>query len=130
MTSKAKLEIRIWGDSDLPDDLPEEFYRHVEHVHQMLGHDFTSGDIAGEGYRGWWDISRDEDAGFKFPIGTTFLTRGKAPRLCTVADQLTTYNAAGEVVKRRYVATHPSALGVAVTDHDVVETTIAMGVQE
>ena len=61
-----------------------------------------------------------------FLPGTTFKTRGRNPRLCTVIDVLVTYNLAGERVKSRYVATHELA-GQAVTDYDVVETTIAMG---
>lgn len=62
----------------------------------------------------------------RFSIGQTFKTRGKAPRLCTVVDILTTFNSAGELVKTRYIATHEFA-GQIVTDHDVCETTIAMG---
>lgn len=62
----------------------------------------------------------------KFPIGTQYRTRGKAPRTCTVTDQLTTYNSAGDVVKRRYVATHEFC-GQTVTESDVVEATIAIG---
>lgn len=62
----------------------------------------------------------------KYPIGTTFATRGKHPKLCTVTDILKTYNSRGELVKIRYVATHLFA-GQVVTDSDVVETTIAMG---
>lgn len=63
---------------------------------------------------------------FKFSIGTQYRTRGKAPRLCTVVDRLTTLNDNGVVVKRRYVATHEVA-GQVVADADVVETTVAMG---
>jgi hypothetical protein len=63
-----------------------------------------------------------------FRIGTQFLTRGTHPRLCTVTDILTTRNAAGHVVKVRYVATH-ELLGQVVTDRDVCATTIAMGVE-
>lgn len=63
-----------------------------------------------------------------YAIGTQFLSRGKHPRLCTVTDILTTYNAAGQVVRVRYVATH-DMLGQVVTDRDVCDTTIAMGVQ-
>lgn len=62
-----------------------------------------------------------------YPIGTTFETRqGKITRLCTVVDLLTTTNAKGEVVKLRYVATHPF-LGQLVADFDVNEVTIARG---
>lgn len=62
----------------------------------------------------------------RFNIGTQFKTRGKHPRLCTVTDILKTYNSAEELVSIRYVATH-EFMGQTVTDRDVVETTIAMG---
>jgi len=62
----------------------------------------------------------------RFTIGHQFKTRGKASRLCTVTDILRTYNAAGELVRIRYVATH-EMMGQTVTDHDVCETSIMMG---
>lgn len=62
----------------------------------------------------------------QWPIGTQFTTRGKHPRKCTVVDILKTYNAAGELVKVAYVATHEFA-GQIVTDRDVCATTIARG---
>jgi hypothetical protein len=62
----------------------------------------------------------------RFSIGQQFTTRGKGSKLCTVTDILTTTNSKGEVVKIRYVATHEFC-GQTVTDHDVLETTIAMG---
>ena len=64
----------------------------------------------------------------KFKIGTKFKTRGKHPRLCTVIDQLTTYNSTGDIVKIRYVATH-SFMGQILTNYDVVEAAISMGIQ-
>ena len=64
----------------------------------------------------------------KFAIGQQFTKRGKVYRLCTVIDVLTTFNAAGELVKTSYVATH-HFMGQTITEHDVCETTIAMGVQ-
>ena len=66
------------------------------------------------------------DTQVRFPVGIQFKTRGKHPKLCTVADILKTYNQAGELVKVRYVATHEFC-GQIVTDWDVVDTTIAMG---
>ena len=63
-----------------------------------------------------------------YPIGTRFTTRGRHPRLCTVADVLRTYNSKNELVCLRYVATHELA-GCLVTDYDVVATTIAMGLE-
>jgi hypothetical protein len=62
----------------------------------------------------------------KFAVGTKFNTRHKPSKLCTVIDIHTTRNLAGEVVKIRYVATH-ELMGQTITDSDVVETTIAMG---
>lgn len=63
----------------------------------------------------------------RFQIGQKFKTRGQFPRLCTVTDIHTTYNSKGEFVKFRYVATH-DFMGQTVTDSEVVETSIAMGV--
>lgn len=65
----------------------------------------------------------------RFAPGTTFMTRGREPKLCTITDVLTTTNLAGEVVAIRYVATHEFA-GQTVTDHDVLETTVLMGRQK
>lgn len=64
----------------------------------------------------------------KFPIGTKFKTRGKAPRLCIVIDILRTFNANGNLVRVRYVAAH-EFLGQTITE-EVVETTVAMGIGE
>lgn len=64
----------------------------------------------------------------RFPIGTQFYTRGKAPQLCTVTDVLRTYNSAGVLVALRYVATHQFC-GQTLTDRDVVDTTIARGLE-
>lgn len=62
----------------------------------------------------------------RFPIGTKFMTRGKHKKLCTVVETLRTYNSADALVTVRYVATH-EFMGQAVTENDVVDTTIAMG---
>ena len=62
----------------------------------------------------------------RFPIGHKYSTRGRHPRVCTVTDILRTYNAAGELVKIRYVSTHEFC-GQSISDSDVRETTIAMG---
>jgi hypothetical protein len=61
-----------------------------------------------------------------FSIGTKYKTRGKYPRVCTVVDILKTYNCKGELVQIRYVSQHDFA-GQVVTDRDVCETTIKMG---
>lgn len=62
----------------------------------------------------------------KYPIGTQYMTRGKHPNLCTVTDQLTTTNAAGDVIKIRYIATHDFC-GQSVMDEDVLEIAVSMG---
>lgn len=60
----------------------------------------------------------------RFPIGTRYMSGGKAPRECIVMDHLTTTNSLGKVVSRRYVCGH-SCMGQLVLDHDVVDPTIA-----
>jgi len=62
----------------------------------------------------------------RFPIGTKFKTRHSKTKFCTVVDILKTYNNQGDLVQIRYVATHDFMGGI-ITDRDVVETTIAMG---
>ena len=62
----------------------------------------------------------------KYTIGTHFNTRGKHPKFCTVTDIHRTFNSKNELVKCRYVATH-KLLDQIVTDYDVIETTITMG---
>jgi hypothetical protein len=59
-------------------------------------------------------------------IGKQYLTRGKAPRLCTVTDKHTTTNSDGEVVKVRYVSVH-DFMGQHVVNLDVVRATILRG---
>lgn len=62
----------------------------------------------------------------RFPIGTQYMSRGKNPRVCTVVDQLTTTNSRGEAVAVRYITSHEFC-GQAVTQTDVVDATIALG---
>lgn len=62
----------------------------------------------------------------EYAIGTQFIAGGKVKRQCVVTDVLKTYNAAGELVSVRYVATH-EFMGQIVTDPDVYAITIAMG---
>lgn len=62
----------------------------------------------------------------QFPIGTQFKTRGKFPKLCAVTDIHITHNSNGDLVKLRYVAEH-EFMGQLIVDHEVCETTIAMG---
>jgi hypothetical protein len=63
----------------------------------------------------------------KHPIGTKYLTRGKHPRLCTVTDIWKTYDFKGDLVHKRYVATH-ELCGQTVTAYDLPEATVALGV--
>lgn len=65
----------------------------------------------------------------KYSIGQQFKPIGKRSQLCTVVDILKTYNAKGELVKIRYVATH-DFMGQVVTDYDVNEVTIARGIYQ
>ena len=58
-------------------------------------------------------------------IGVQYKTRGKQPKLCTVVDEHTTYNRAGDVVKVAYVSEH-IFLNQIVRDKDVNKTTILM----
>lgn len=62
----------------------------------------------------------------KFPIGTRFHARGKNKRINTIVDIYKTYNSKNELVMIRYVSTH-DFMGQIVTDYDVIETTVAMG---
>lgn len=62
----------------------------------------------------------------RFKVGQRFKTSGKYPRVCTIVDIFRTVNLAGECVKLRYVATHEFC-GQTVTDHDVLDATIAKG---
>lgn len=62
----------------------------------------------------------------RFKIGTKFVPNRKHKITCTVVDILKTYNSQDTLVKVRYVATH-DFMGQTVTDHDVLDTTIARG---
>lgn len=62
----------------------------------------------------------------RFKIGQQFRGTGKHNRLWTVIDIWRTFNAAGELVRLRYVATHEFN-GQIVTDHDIPDATIARG---
>ena len=64
----------------------------------------------------------------RFPVGTLYITRHKAPKLCKVVDYHTTLNLDGDIVKSRYVSEH-TLMGQVVTDSDVAEATVAMGVE-
>jgi hypothetical protein len=61
-----------------------------------------------------------------YEIGTKFYRAGRVQREATVVDVWRTYNAAGDLVRVRYVTEHMFA-GQLVTDHDVVAATIARG---
>lgn len=66
------------------------------------------------------------DTASTYPIGYEFtLKRGKqSAKQCTVVDHLTTTNAAGEVVRFRYVIEYFYALNNAVAREEVPRTTI------
>ncbi len=59
-------------------------------------------------------------------IGQRFKAPGKHPRICTVTDIYKTYNAAGELIKITYIATHDFA-GQTITDRDIPGATIIRG---
>lgn len=65
----------------------------------------------------------------RFAIGDQYKTRGKHQRICTIVDILRTYNAADELVRIRYVATH-NFMGQEIMDSDVCDATVAMGLLE
>lgn len=71
--------------------------------------------------------TEDNNSYVEYQLGTQFKTRGKHPRVMTVVDMWKTYNAQGELVRVRYVATY-ELMGQVVTDYDVPATTIAMGI--
>jgi hypothetical protein len=62
----------------------------------------------------------------RYSIGDKYITRGRRKDVCTIIDIHTTTNASDEVVKITYVATH-DFLGQIVTNYEVYETTISMG---
>jgi len=59
--AQAELIIRIWthGRKKLPDELPEAFERHAEHVTAMLARGCLAGDICDERFNGWWEIKTE-----------------------------------------------------------------------
>jgi len=63
----------------------------------------------------------------KHKIGTQFVRRqhSKINRIETIIDYHVTRNIAGEIVKERYVTSHP-CMAQEVIDYDVVQTTIDM----
>lgn len=61
MATQAELILRIWNrDGDLPDDLPDAFQPHAEHVAAMLEQGFVCGEIVDEAFSGWWEIQERE----------------------------------------------------------------------
>ena len=60
-------------------------------------------------------------------IGTKFRKRGRRnDEIWTVVDVWKTYDSAGRLVKVRYVASR-RLMSQGIVDHDVVKTTILMG---
>jgi hypothetical protein len=64
----------------------------------------------------------------RFSIGQQYLSRGRFPYVCTITDILRTYNNQNVCVALRYVSTHEFA-GQIVTDSNVVDATVALGVE-
>ena len=62
-----------------------------------------------------------------YPIGTQYMPIRKNTYVCTITDIHKTYNVNGDLVKTSYVATHDYC-GQTITDNDVIETTIARGI--
>ena len=62
-----------------------------------------------------------------YPIGTQYMPMRKNTYVCTITDIHKTYNNNGDLVKTSYVATHEFC-GQTITDNDVIETTIARGI--
>lgn len=63
-----------------------------------------------------------ENKGFKFPIGTTYIPRGKK-YTCEVIDHLTSRFSNGDIYRLRYVVKY-TFNGQQMIDTDVPETTI------
>ena len=62
-----------------------------------------------------------------YSIGTQYMPMRKNTYVCTITDIHKTYNANGDLIKTSYVATHDYC-GQTITDNDVIETTIARGI--
>ena len=62
-----------------------------------------------------------------YSIGTQYMPMRKNTYVCTITDIHKTYNNNGDLVKTSYVATHDYC-GQTITDNDVIETTIARGI--
>ena len=62
-----------------------------------------------------------------YSIGTQYMPMRKNTYVCTITDIHKTYNNNGDLVKTSYVATHEFC-GQTITESDVVETTIARGI--
>lgn len=60
----------------------------------------------------------------RFKVGDKFYHSFKFKIVATIVDIHKTYNLANELVKVRYVATHPFN-GQTITDYDVIDTTVA-----
>ena len=59
--AQATLSLKIWtgDDAGLPDELPEAFEPHAEHVRRMLAQGYVAGDICDDRFRGWWEIEAE-----------------------------------------------------------------------
>lgn len=55
MATKAKLTIEIWTrDGELPDDLPEAFEPHLEHIRNLAFQGFLAGQVVDDRFEGWF----------------------------------------------------------------------------
>lgn len=61
-----KVEIRCWSDNPrkhIADDISDagdKVRNHAEHVAQMIGDGYTSGQITDDNFSGWWEIVEEE----------------------------------------------------------------------
>jgi hypothetical protein len=58
--TKARVELRIWTNDKtvLPDDLPEAFRPHADHVAALLAQGYVAGEVVDDRFQGWWEIVR------------------------------------------------------------------------
>lgn len=62
----------------------------------------------------------------RFKIGMKYQAPNKRKDICTIVDILTTTNSKGDIVAIRYLTVH-DFMGQKVFNHDVLGTTIAIG---
>lgn len=62
--ANATLKLHIWteGGASLPaddSDIAELFVPHLHHVSRLCGDGYTSGEIIGDTFEGWWSLERN-----------------------------------------------------------------------